>query len=85
MVEGREASGVNGGAGQRAEHDAGAPTEAPVGGGTAQQLRTAFEDGREVVEDALGLGPDEADLANAPAEKPEGVPEDDAVGGTVGE
>ena len=33
----------------------------------------------------LGLDPDEADPANAPAEKPHGVTEDDAVGGTVAE
>jgi DNA helicase-2/ATP-dependent DNA helicase PcrA len=48
-------------------------------------LRTAFEDGREVVEDAFGRGPDEVDATNAPAEEPQCAPEDDAVGGTVAE
>jgi DNA helicase-2/ATP-dependent DNA helicase PcrA len=57
---------------------------------TARQLRTAFEEGRAVVEDALGLAPDEGDGAPAPDhaspdDKPPGVPEDDAVGGTVAE
>jgi len=73
------------GAQEEGAPDADASTGVSVDAATAQQLRTAFEEGREVVEDALGLGPDEPDPANAPAEKPQGVTEDDAVGGTVAE
>ncbi|MCS4101253.1 ATP-dependent helicase [Salinibacter ruber] len=83
--EGSDASETNGSPDRETRKDADASTGASVDAATAQQLGTAFEEGREVVEDALGLGPDEADPANAPAEKPQGVTEDDAVGGTVAE
>ena len=83
--EGSDASETNGPADRETRKDADASTGASVDAATAQQLRTAFKEGREVVEGALGLDPDEADPANAPAEKPQGVTEDDAVGGTVAE
>ena len=80
--EGGDAPETNGATGRAADKDT---DEA-----TARQLRTAFEEGRTVVEDALGLAPDEGDGAPAPDhaspdDKPPGVPEDDAVGGAVAE
>jgi hypothetical protein len=89
-TEGEEAPGANGHAGQTVEQDAGASGEARVDEATVQQLRTAFEEGRAVVEDALGLAPDEGECAPAPDhaspdDKPPDVLDDDAVGGTVAE
>ncbi|WP_263788191.1 ATP-dependent helicase [Salinibacter grassmerensis] len=81
--DGSDSPELNGHDGQTTAGDTDASTEAPADEATVQQLRAAFEDGREVVEDALGRGHDAADAANASDKRPHGAPNDDGEEGTV--